>query len=105
MSKRTKPYQEMNADELAEATKMFDDPNYKPKYLKYTPKERAQMERIEKRLRRAVGRPKVGEGIKRVMVSVEQGLLNRADRYARRQKITRAQLIARGLETIIGKAS
>jgi hypothetical protein len=40
-------------------------------------KEKAQWKKIQRRLQR--GRPKVGRGVKRVMVSFEAGLLDRAE--------------------------
>ena len=49
------------------------------------------------------GRPKVGQGAKRVQITVEQGLLKRADAYAKRFGMTRAQLIAKGLGLAIAK--
>ncbi|HEX4123464.1 MAG TPA: hypothetical protein VHY37_01975 [Tepidisphaeraceae bacterium] len=44
------------------------------------------------------GRPKVKEGAKAINVTVEQGLLRRADSWAKGRGMTRAQLIARGLQ-------
>jgi metal-responsive CopG/Arc/MetJ family transcriptional regulator len=39
-----------------------------------------------------------------VSVSIEKGLLKRADRMARKRKISRARLIAEGLERVLAKA-
>ena len=58
----------------------------------------------KKRLRQAKrkrGRPRVGAGSKPISVTVEKTLLSRIDRIARRRKTTRAELIARGLRTIL----
>lgn len=44
------------------------------------------------------GRPMVGKGAKRVLVTIERDLLSRADLLARQQGISRAQLVARGLQ-------
>jgi hypothetical protein len=51
------------------------------------------------------GRPMVGQGAKRVQVSVEGGLLKRADAYAARHGLTRAQLVARGLKLALADAA
>jgi hypothetical protein len=66
-------------------------------------KERALWKRVQRRLQR--GRPKIGRGVKRVMVSVEAGLLQRADAYARKNHMKRSELIAKAIETIMSKAS
>lgn len=50
------------------------------------------------------GRPKVGEGAKRVLVSIEQGLLAEADATASRLHVSRSELIARGLRAAIACA-
>ena len=51
------------------------------------------------------GRPKIGNGVKVISLSVEQGLLARADRLAKKLEISRAQLVRRGLEAVLaGKA-
>jgi hypothetical protein len=99
--KATKPYWEMNKEELAAATAEydtdFDDSQFKP----LTAAQRAKWERIQ----RKPGRPKVGNGVKVISLSVEQGLLERADRLAKKLKISRAQLVRRGLEAMLaGKA-
>jgi hypothetical protein len=99
--KPAKPYWEMNKEELAAATAEydadFDDSQFKP----LTAAQRAKWERLQ----RKPGRPKVGNGVKVISLSVEQGLLSRADRLAKKLKISRAQLVRRGLEAVLaGKA-
>ncbi len=95
--KPLKPYWEMDKDELAAATAEydtdFDDSQFKP----LTPAQRAKWERLQ----RKPGRPKVGSGVKVISLSVEQGLLARADRLAKKLKISRAQLVRRGLEAVL----
>jgi hypothetical protein len=51
-----------------------------------------------------MGRPKVGKGARVISLSVERGLLELADAYARRTGMSRAQLVARGLENILAAA-
>ncbi len=48
MSKR-KPYWEMNAKELAKATKRFDDPSYAPPAKKPTAAQLAQLRRWQRK--------------------------------------------------------
>lgn len=54
--------------------------------------------------RRAPGRPKVGQGAKTVALTIERGLLKRADALAKREGVSRAQIVARGLKLLL-KAS
>ena len=56
------------------------------------------------RMRRKAGRPKVGQGSKLVAVTIEKGLLNRVDAYAKEHAMKRAELIARGLRLVLGEA-
>ena len=69
-----------------------------------TAKEQAEWRSFVRaaKAKRKAGRPRVGLGAQRVQVSVERGLLTRADAYARRNGLTRAQLVARGLKAVIG---
>jgi hypothetical protein len=61
--------------------------------------------RIWNRAKKKLGRPVKGKGHKVISVSLEKGLLQRADAFAKQKKITRAALIASSLETILAKAS
>ncbi len=61
--------------------------------------ERAQFERV----RRRVGRPKIGQGAKVVAVTMEKGFLNRVDAYAKKHALKRAEMITRGLRLIMGE--
>ena len=51
--------------------------------------------------RRGPGRPRIGKGAKRVLVTVERGLLEQADAYARRHHVTRSHLICDALRAIM----
>jgi metal-responsive CopG/Arc/MetJ family transcriptional regulator len=53
--------------------------------------------------RKKVGRPKKGAGVKVISLSVEKKLLERADAAARRKGISRAELVATGLELALAK--
>jgi hypothetical protein len=62
-----------------------------------TPDER----KLWQRFKWKAGRPKVGKGSKVVSVSVEKGLLAKADAYAKRHGMKRAQLFQIGLEAVL----
>ena len=97
MKKITKPYQQMNTRELAEATAEFDKEFVADTFSPLTPAQRAQWERF----RRKRGRPRTGQGVKVISVSVEKELLDRSDRLARRLGVTRAGLISRSLRAAL----
>jgi hypothetical protein len=99
MSKRTKPYTEMTAKELVKATARFDKEFVIDESREATPKEKAQWQRAKRRR----GRPKTGKGVRVVSVSIESGLLERADRLAKKLKLRRTQLIAQGLEEVLAR--
>jgi len=94
-----KPYWEMNAEELAEATKEFDEPFVIDKTRPLTPDEH----RVWNRIKRGRGRPKVGQGAKRVSVSLERGLLKRVTALARKRRISRSKLLAQVLEEALAR--
>jgi hypothetical protein len=64
-------------------------------------KERAQW----KKFRAKTGRPKVGKGARTISLTVEKGLLEQADAFAKRHGLSRAQLVARGLRAVIDSAA
>jgi hypothetical protein len=51
--------------------------------------------------RRGRGRPRIGRGSKLVAVTLEQGLLEEVDRFARRKKMKRSEMIASGLRLLM----
>ena len=55
------------------------------------------------RHRPARGRKPVGRGAARLNVTIERGLLARADAYAAAHRLSRAALISRGLELALGR--
>jgi hypothetical protein len=97
---RQKPYWEMTAAELAKATAEF---NHEGTILQSSPLNRKMRNRWAKAGKR--GRPRMGKGSKRVLISMEMGLLQRADKLARLRGVGRSELIAEGLETLLAKAS
>lgn len=60
--------------------------------------------RLWERAKRKRGRPRVGKGAKVVSVSIERDLLARSDRLAKRLKVSRAKLVAAGLERVLAEA-
>jgi len=64
-------------------------------------RERAQWRRFKKK----AGRPKIGSGTKNISISIERDLLHKADRFAKRHGMSRSQLIAQGLMSVIGFAA
>jgi hypothetical protein len=54
-----------------------------------------------KKAKKKPGRPKHGEGARVISLSVENGLLKRADKLAKELGITRARLFARGLRAVL----
>jgi hypothetical protein len=92
-----KPYGEMTTDELRRATAEFDREFVGDTFGPPTVRQRAQLARA----RRKPGRPRVGAGAKTISVTVEEGLLLKADRLAKRLRVPRAVLIARGLRAVV----
>ena len=96
-----KPYWEMNTAELREATKEFDKPFIIDTFRAMTPTERKRWERIK----RKPGRPRVGQGVAVVSLSIERGLLGRADKLAKKLKVSRAKLVSAGLQRVLAEAA
>src|SRR5437868_14742881 len=92
-----KAYWEMNTKELAAATRRFDQSCVIDESRPLTPRMRVRWERAKRKL----GRPKNGNGVKVISVSVEKNLLSQSDALAKKMKLTRAGLIARGLKAML----
>jgi hypothetical protein len=97
---KRKAYWDMSAQELAEATKQFDEPHVVERSQPLTATEREQW----KRVKRKRGRPKVGRGHQRVSISVEKELLKRITAYAKNRRVTRSGLVAEVFEELLAKA-
>ena len=82
--------------EAAEFDREFAADTFRP----LTPTQRKRWNRIKRKM----GRPRIGRGAKVISLTIEKGLLNRTDALARKQKLTRAALIARALETVLSAA-
>jgi hypothetical protein len=93
-------YAALTPAELLEATKEFDREMVVTKSRPLSETERDAWEKA----RRKPGRPRKGAGVKVISVSVERGLLSRADLLARALGVSRASLIERGLKAVLGSA-
>ena len=95
--KTAKPYSRMTGDELAKATKEFER-----KFIADTfgPPDAAARRR-HARAKGKRGRPVNGKGSKAISLTVERTLLQRTDRLAKKLKISRSQLVARGLRKVL----
>jgi hypothetical protein len=94
-----KPYWEISTDELRRATAEFDREFVGDTFGPPTAKQRAQLARAKRKR----GRPRVGAGSKTISVTVEEGLLSKADRLAKKLHVPRAALIARGLLAVVAE--
>jgi hypothetical protein len=86
----------MTTAELRAATREFDQEGIGETFRPATPDEQARFVRARKR-----GRPRIGAGAKTISVTVEAGLLAETDRLAKKLRVPRAVLIARGLRTVV----
>jgi hypothetical protein len=64
-----------------------------------TTAERKQWNRI----RRGLGRPRIGRGAAIVPVSIERGLLEEVDAFAQANHLKRSQMVAEGLKLVMRK--
>ena len=96
MTMRRKRWSEMTADELAAATREFDDPDYDPPAQTPTRSELAQLRRAQRRT------PKDRF---RVAIALEHDLIEQADQYAADHGITFSQLVADALHRVMRKKS
>jgi hypothetical protein len=91
-------YSRLPTAELEKMAAAFDRPIEPAEMKPLTPAQRRQ----EQRARAKVGRPRVGAGAEKLRVSMERGLLKRVDAYARKNGLSRSQLIAESLRRTIG---
>ena len=89
----------MNRKELEAATAKFDKEFVIDQSREPTPEEQRQW----RRAKRKPGRPKQGQGVQIISVSIEKGLLKKTDQLAKRLHTQRTKLIARGLEAILNE--
>lgn len=102
---KNKPYDQMSADALARATAEYDKPLIGPGLpgKPLTAGDRATHRRARAHAKAKMGRPVIGEGATIVPVSIERGLLRQVDRFAKRHKLKRSQLVAEGLKMVMAR--
>jgi hypothetical protein len=93
--KREKPYWEMTADELAEATKEFDKPIPLSKTRALTKQERAEFERMRRSPHRSVF---VTRGTDGTFIRLDSHLMRWCSRYAAEHKMTFSEVVAKSLQ-------
>ena len=95
----------MTIDEFLALPDEEKEAHYREVDREFTPAETrpltAEDRRRWQRAKRKMGRPKVGKGAKTISLTVERDLLKRADAYAKRLGVSRAQLVAAGLEAVM----
>jgi hypothetical protein len=90
-----KPYWEMNLEELREATKEFDEEFVADESKPLSPEMRARWERAKAKS------PKGDNGEQVIAVRVPKALLDRCTALAKKKRISRDALIARGLKAVL----
>ena len=95
--KKPKPYWEMTTEELREATKQFDEEFVGDKARPLSPEMKARWE-----LAKAKGEPPAnGTSEQTIAVRLEKALLNRCTALAKKKRLSRDALIARGLRALL----
>ena len=92
-----KPYWEMTTEELREATKEFDEEFVADKAKELTPAMKARWERAKAK----TGRAQNGSARQTISVHLEEALLNQCIALAKKKRISRDALIARGLKALL----
>ncbi len=101
MKKKTKSFEEMTTSELRNATKEFDAETTGgiPGRPMNAGERSAWAKAKAKKPTR--GRPITGEGVQVISLSMEKGLLRRADKARAKAHKTRAEIVAEALETYL----
>ena len=55
------------------------------------------------RIRRGLGRPRIGQGAAIVPISIERGLLKEVNAFAKAHHLKRSQMVAEGLRMVLHK--
>jgi hypothetical protein len=87
----------MTTEELREATKEFDEEFVADQAKRLTPPLQARWERAKAKSARAED----GPGQKTIAVRLEEALLDRCTALAKKKRISRDALIARGLRALL----
>jgi len=95
--KPSKPYWEMTTAELREATKQFDEEFIADKGRPLTPEEQALWEQVKAKGEDATN----GKPQQTIAVRLDKTLLERCSALAKKKRLTRDALIARGLRALL----
>jgi hypothetical protein len=94
---RRKPVSELTVAELEAMTADLDREFVADGFGELTPQQKERWTRAKRRR----GRPRQGAGAKPISVTIEKELLRQVDSFAKRRRVGRSQLIARGLQAIV----
>jgi hypothetical protein len=92
-----KPYWEMTTEELRDATKEFDEELVADTATPLTPRLQARWERARAKPPRGAD----GQGERTISVRLDNELLDRCTALAKKKRISRDALIARGLKALL----
>ncbi len=92
-----KPYWEMTTAELREATKQFDEEFVAEKGRPLTPEEQALWEQVKAKVPSAED----GETVRTIAVHLDKTLLDRCTALAKKKRLSRDALVARGLRALL----
>jgi hypothetical protein len=97
MKTRKEKPRELTVAELEAVSRDFDRLDFSPGFRKAPAGEQSRHDRAIRQALRKRGRPPVGGGAERIQITVERTLLAQADELAKCERISRSELIARGL--------
>lgn len=83
----------LSAEDKEKVARFYEQGKHRNEMRPLDATERAEVKREKKRM----GRPKIGRGVKVISLSVERDLLKKADAYANRSGLKRAELFTRAL--------
>jgi hypothetical protein len=66
----------------------------------WKPLTKAQ-QKLWRSIKRNMGRPTVGQGAEQISLTVERGLLKKADAFAKKHKLKRSQMVAEALRLLM----
>lgn len=95
--KKAKPYWEMTTEELQEATKEFDEEFVADRAKPLTPEMKARWERAKAKVSVAGNGPPE----QTIAVRLDKALLERCTALAKKKRLSRDALVARGLRALL----
>jgi hypothetical protein len=95
MTTKRKRWSEMTTDELAAATREFDDPNFKPPVRKPSRQQVAALRRVQQKSKARF----------RIALSIEKDLVEQTDNYAARHGVTFSDVVSDALRKHMRKKS